>query len=214
MLSLLALDSREVMRMKQSLLYEGKAKKVYTDSDNRNELILSYKNDATALNGKMKEVFVGKGELNNAISSFIFTYLHNEGITSHFLKQLNETEQRVQKTTIIPLEVVVRNKATGSITKRLGLPEKTAFAPALIELFYKDDSLDDPLINDDHVRLVSDVTKEELQEIKGKALEINTALIRLFYSVQLDVVDFKLEFGRLPSGEIILADEISPEVGS
>ena len=197
--------------MKAELLYEGKAKKVYRSSTDSEKLVLSYKNDATAFNGKKKESFLGKGKLNNEISSLIFPYLHEHGIKSHFVKRLNETEQLVMETKIIPLEVVVRNLATGSITKRLGFKEKTPFTPALVELFYKDDKLDDPLINDDHALLLTDITLKELREIKVKALEINTVLREFFYTSNLKLVDFKLEFGRLPDEKIVLSDEISPD---
>lgn len=198
--------------MKDTLLYEGKAKKVYTVQNDPDTLILSYKNDATAFDGKKKETYNGKGALNNQISALVFDYLKDEGATSsHFIKKLNDTEQLVQKTTIIPVEVVVRNKATGSITRRLGFDEKTPFDPPLVELFYKDDILGDPLINDDHVFLLSDVTAQELQEMKEKARTINEALKKLFHSRELDLIDFKLEFGRLESGDIVLADEVSPD---
>jgi phosphoribosylaminoimidazole-succinocarboxamide synthase len=197
--------------VKAELLYEGKAKQVYRSSTDSEKLVLAYKNDATAFNGKKKESFPGKGRLNNEISSFIFPYLHERGIKSHFVKRLNETEQLVMETEIIPLEVVVRNLATGSITKRLGFEEGSLFEPPLIELFYKNDELDDPLINDDHALLLTDVTHKDLREIKVKALEINTVLKEFFQSINLQLVDFKLEFGRLQSGSIVLADEISPD---
>ncbi|MFS0674483.1 phosphoribosylaminoimidazolesuccinocarboxamide synthase [Ornithinibacillus sp. 179-J 7C1 HS] len=197
--------------MKAELLYEGKAKKVYRSSTDSEKLVLSYKNDATAFNGKKKENFPGKGRLNNVISSLIFPYLHERGIKSHFVKRLNETEQLVMETNIIPLEVVVRNLATGSITKRLGFEEKTPFIPSLVELYYKNDTLDDPIINDEHALLLTDVTHKELREIKAQALEINTVLKEFFQSIHLKLVDFKLEFGRLPNGSIVLSDEISPD---
>jgi phosphoribosylaminoimidazole-succinocarboxamide synthase len=197
--------------VKAELLYEGKAKQVYRSSTDSEKLVLAYKNDATAFNGKKKESFPGKGRLNNEISSFIFPYLHERGIKSHFVKRLNETEQLVMETEIIPLEVVVRNLATGSITKRLGFEEGSPFEPPLVELFYKNDELDDPLINDDHALLLTDVTHKDLREIKVKALEINTVLKEFFQSINLQLVDFKLEFGRLQSGSIVLADEISPD---
>jgi len=200
-----------VIIVKAELLYEGKAKKVYRSSTDSEKLVLSYKNDATAFNGKKKESFPGKGRLNNEISSLIFPYLHERGIRSHFIKRLSETEQLVLETKIIPLEVVVRNIATGSITKRLGFKEKTPFNPALIELFYKNDELDDPLINDDHALLLTDISLKELREVKVMALEINTVLREFFYTSNLLLVDFKLEFGRLPNGRIVLSDEISPD---
>ena len=196
--------------MKGSLLYEGKAKKVYT-TDESDQLILSYKNDATAFNGKKKDEFEGKGRLNNLITSNIFEYLHQHQLETHFIKALNETEQLVKKTTIIPLEVVVRNVAAGSITRRLGIEERTRFTPPLVELFYKKDELNDPIINDAHAYHLTDVTKDELGEVKQMARMINEQLMGLFREVGLQLVDFKLEFGRLDDGTIVLADEISPD---
>ncbi|MFD1037114.1 phosphoribosylaminoimidazolesuccinocarboxamide synthase [Virgibacillus byunsanensis] len=197
--------------MKAELLYEGKAKKVYKVQNNPNQLILTYKNDATAFNGGKKASFHGKGRLNNEISAHIFPYLHENGIRTHFIEKMNETEQLVYQTEIIPLEVVVRNLATGSITKRLGIEEKTVFDAPIVELFYKDDALGDPLINDEHALFLSNVTASELQEIKEKALMINRKLGELFRQVNVRLVDFKLEFGRLAEGCIVLADEISPD---
>lgn len=197
--------------MKAELLYEGKAKQVYRDSEATDQLILAYKNDATAFNGRKQASFTGKGRLNNEISTLVFSYLHEQGIETHFIEKQNETEQLVRQTEIIPLEVVVRNLASGSITRRLGLEEKTSFTPPIVELFYKDDALDDPLINDQHALLLARITESELREIKEKALTINAALQELFLSINLKLVDFKLEFGRLASGCIILADEISPD---
>ncbi|WP_029328968.1 phosphoribosylaminoimidazolesuccinocarboxamide synthase [Lentibacillus jeotgali] len=197
--------------MKTDLLYEGKAKLVYQVRDKTGHLVLDYKNDATAFNGGKKEVFTGKGRLNNEISAYIFNVLNEQGIQTHFVEKLSETEQLVHQTEIIPLEVVVRNVAAGSITRRLDIKADTPFNPPLIELFYKDDDLGDPLINDEHALFLSDINKSELQEIKTKALEINQQLTRIFKAVNLQLVDFKLEFGRLASGCIVLSDEISPD---
>lgn len=205
-------DWREVMIvMKAELMYEGKAKKVYRVKDSQDQLVLAYKNDATAFNGVKKDSFDGKGRLNNEISSYIFDYLAGENIESHFIEKLNETEQLVNETKIIPIEVVVRNLATGSITKRLGIKEKTPFQPPLVELFYKDDALGDPFINDEHALFLSDATRIELDEIKQMALTINTVLQKLFSEINITLVDFKLEFGRLADGRIVLSDEISPD---
>lgn len=201
----------EVFHMKGSLLYEGKAKKVYHVNDHEDQLILSYKNDATAFNGKKKDQFEGKGRLNNLITSKVFEYLKQHQIDSHFIKALNDTEQLVQKTTIIPLEVVVRNVAAGSITRRLGIEEKTRFTPPIVELFYKKDELNDPLINDVHAYHLTDITEQELISIKEMALSVNDQLIQLFKEANLQLVDFKLEFGRLADGTIVLADEVSPD---
>ncbi|WP_079708685.1 phosphoribosylaminoimidazolesuccinocarboxamide synthase [Paraliobacillus ryukyuensis] len=197
--------------MKGNLLYEGKAKQVFMVTEDPDALILSYKNDATAFNGEKQAVFQGKGRYNNLISSAIFTYLQTNGIASHFKQQLNDTEQLVEKTTIIPLEVVVRNIAAGSITRRLGIPEKTAFTSPLLELYYKDDQLGDPIINDEHARLLTDATDTNLATIKQMALQVNEKLQPFFQQVGLALVDFKLEFGRNAQGEIVLADEISPD---
>ncbi|HLR63707.1 MAG TPA: phosphoribosylaminoimidazolesuccinocarboxamide synthase [Lentibacillus sp.] len=197
--------------MKTDLLYEGKAKRVYQAKDKTGQLVLDYKNDATAFNGEKKEVFIGKGRLNNEISAYIFKALNEQGVQTHFIEKLSETEQLVHQTEIIPLEVVVRNVAAGSITRRLEIEADTPFTPPLVELFYKDDKLGDPLINDEHALFLSDVTRSELQEIKAKALEINQQLTTLFETVDLKLVDFKLEFGRLASGCIVLSDEISPD---
>ncbi|HHU20549.1 MAG TPA: phosphoribosylaminoimidazolesuccinocarboxamide synthase [Bacilli bacterium] len=196
--------------MKKELLYQGKAKHVYFTNE-PNKLILSYKDQATAFNGKKKEIVTGKGRFNNLISAKIFNYLTKQNIPNHFIKSLNETEQLVEKTTIIPLEVVVRNLATGSIVKRLGFKEKTVFQPALVELYYKNDALDDPIINDQHAFLLTNTTKEEIELIKGYALKINQLLRPYFEQIGIQLIDFKLEFGRNQNGEIILADEISPD---
>jgi phosphoribosylaminoimidazole-succinocarboxamide synthase len=197
--------------VERTLLYEGKAKKVYQVNDRTREIILSYKNDATAFNGEKKSVFPGKGRLNNEISSLIFTKLREKGIKSHFIKQLNKTEQLAYQTEIIPLEVVVRNVAAGSITKRLGMKERTPFNPPIVELFYKNDDLKDPLINDEHAILLTNISLNELKEIKEKALEINETLSEIFQRIGIKLVDFKVEFGRLADGWIVLADEISPD---
>ncbi|GAA4066658.1 phosphoribosylaminoimidazolesuccinocarboxamide synthase [Amphibacillus indicireducens] len=196
--------------MKKELLYQGKAKHVYLTNE-PNELILSYKDQATAFNGKKKEIVTGKGRFNNLISAKIFDYLTKENVPNHFIKSLNDTEQLVEQTSIIPLEVVVRNLATGSIVKRLGFKEKTVFQPALVELYYKNDALDDPIINDQHAFLLTHTTKEEIELIKGYALKINQLLRPYFEQIDVQLVDFKLEFGRNQNGEIILADEISPD---
>ncbi|MFC2949495.1 phosphoribosylaminoimidazolesuccinocarboxamide synthase [Virgibacillus sediminis] len=197
--------------MKDALLYEGKAKQVFQAKGKPGQLVLSYKNDATAFNGEKKANFEGKGRLNNEISARIFTSLQSRGVESHFIERLNETEQLVHETEIIPLEVVVRNLATGSITKRLGFREKTLFEPPLVELFYKNDDLGDPLINDDHAKLLSDITDLELNQVKEKALIVNDRLSSLFASIGIKLVDFKLEFGRKADGTIVLSDEISPD---
>ncbi|QTN01347.1 phosphoribosylaminoimidazolesuccinocarboxamide synthase [Sediminibacillus dalangtanensis] len=197
--------------MKGELLYEGKAKQVFQAEDKLDQLVLSYKNDATAFNGEKKAVFSGKGKYNNLISAKVFAYLRDKGVASHFVRSLNDTEQLVVKTDIIPVEVVVRNLAAGSITRRLGIEEKTVFTPPLVELFYKKDELGDPLINDEHALLLADVQPEELESIKVMALEVNQHLQTFFESINLTLADFKLEFGRNTDGDIILSDEVSPD---
>ncbi|RCW65815.1 phosphoribosylaminoimidazolesuccinocarboxamide synthase [Saliterribacillus persicus] len=197
--------------MKDQLLYEGKAKQVFTVKGDDNLLVLSYKNDATAFNGVKKANFKGKGRYNNLISAKVFDYLAANGVASHFKEALNDTEQLVEKTTIIPLEVVVRNVAAGSITKRIGLEEKTPFQPALVEFFYKEDALGDPLINDEHALFLTDCTQADLEEIKKMARLVNQKLQAFFKEINLQLVDFKLEFGRNKNDEIILSDEVSPD---
>ncbi|MRH44907.1 phosphoribosylaminoimidazolesuccinocarboxamide synthase [Aquibacillus halophilus] len=197
--------------MKGNLLYEGKAKRVYFVEGNDNNLILSYKSDATAFNGLKKATFEGKGKYNNLISAKVFEFLHEKGIKTHFKQALNDTEQLVIRTTIIPIEVVVRNIAAGSITKRLGIKEKTPFTPPLVELFYKNDELGDPLINNEHALFLTDAKEKDLMEIKQAALTINSYLQEFFKGIDLTLADFKLEFGRTLDGEIVLSDEISPD---
>ncbi|TFJ92619.1 phosphoribosylaminoimidazolesuccinocarboxamide synthase [Lentibacillus salicampi] len=197
--------------MKAGLLYEGKAKRVYQAEGKPGHLVLDYKNDATAFNGGKREVFTGKGRLNNEISAYVFNVLNKQGIQTHFVERLSETEQLVHQTEIIPLEVVVRNVAAGSITRRLGIEADTPFNPPLVELFYKDDDLGDPLINDEHALFLSNINQDELLKIKTKALDINRQLSKVFEAINLKLVDFKLEFGRLSGGSIVLSDEISPD---
>lgn len=196
--------------MKGSLLYEGKAKRVY-HTDDPEQLILSYKDDATAFNGKKKESFPGKGRLNNLITSKVFQTLHQQHIKTHFIQALNETEQLVYKTDIVPLEVVVRNKAAGSITRRLGISEQTLFQPPILELFYKNDELNDPLINDVHAYHLTGIREQDLLFIKEQALLINEHLSHIFQKAGLELIDFKLEFGFLADGRLVLSDEISPD---
>ena len=196
--------------MKRELLYKGKAKQVFL-TDNPNEVILAYQDQTTAFNGKKTKKIKGKGRFNNLISAQIFDYLASKSLPNHFIKRLTETEQLVEKTQMIPLEVVVRNLATGSIVERLGFNEQTVFHPELIELYYKNDRLDDPIINDQHALLLANITQSELDDIKKNAVKINELLKALFKKVGVQLVDFKLEFGRNQAGDVILADEISPD---
>lgn len=195
---------------KRALLYEGKAKRVY-QTDDENLVWLEYKDSATAFNGEKKEQIMGKGKLNNEITSLIFSKLEKEGIASHFVKKLSETEQLVKKVRIIPLEVVVRNVAAGSFSKRLGIEEGNPLSKPLVEFYYKDDALGDPLITDDHIEELQVATKGEVALLKEKALHVNDVLSKLFLELNIRLIDFKLEFGKDAEGNIVLADEISPD---
>lgn len=193
-----------------SLLYEGKAKRVFTTNID-GQLRVEYKDEVTAGNGAKKDTMIGKGKLNNQITSIIFDYLTHNHIDNHFIKQLSQTEQLVQQVDIIPLEVVVRNIATGSITKRLGFKKGHTFKEPLVEFFYKKDELNDPLITDDHVKLLGIANDEEIKQLKQMAKDINQVLIQLMNEMSLRLVDFKVEFGKTNGGKILLADEISPD---
>ena len=193
-----------------SLRYEGKAKRVFS-TETVHQLRVEYKDEVTAGNGAKKDKMQGKGRLNNRITSIIFEYLNKHGLESHFIKQLSETEQLVKEVKIIPLEVVVRNIATGSITKRLGFEKGHVFDEPLVEFFYKNDNLNDPLITDDHVKLLHIANDEEIKTLKDMAKNINKVLIQLMNEMDLRLVDFKVEFGKTENGDILLADEISPD---
>lgn len=194
---------------KLEMLYEGKAKKIYA-TDKEDEVIVYYKDDATAFNGEKKGQIEDKGELNNSITSMIFEMLNREGIKTHFIKKLNEREQLCKKVEIVPLEVIVRNVAAGSMAKRLGLQEGYELKTTVFELSYKDDSLGDPLINDYHAVGIGATTFEELDKIYEMTSKINDILKEFFIKQNIRLIDFKLEFGRY-NGEILLADEISPD---
>lgn len=194
---------------KGNLLYEGKAKKIFlTEKDD--ELIQYFKDDATAFNAEKRGTILEKGVVNNAISAKLFQHLADAGIPSHFIQQINDREMLTRRVKIIPVEVVVRNRATGSIVKRLGLEEGLFIDPPLVEFFYKDDSLGDPLISEDHIRLLKLATPGQIEELRQQALKINEVLKPFFQKKGMFLVDFKLEFG-LWNGQIILADEISPD---
>ncbi|WP_240422377.1 phosphoribosylaminoimidazolesuccinocarboxamide synthase [Listeria costaricensis] len=196
--------------MADELIYEGKAKQLFK-TEQAGILRVVYKDDATALNGARKEVFTGKGVLNNQITSQIFTYLQEAGIDSHFIKQLSEREQLVKEVSIIPLEVVVRNVLAGSLAKRLGRAEGEIIDEPIVEFYYKDDALDDPFINDDHVRFLAIASEAEIATLKKQARAVNQVLKKLFEKMNITLVDFKLEFGRDQAGGIVLADEVSPD---
>ena len=192
------------------LLYEGKAKQVYL-TDKEDEYLIHYKDDATAGNGVKHDQFEGKGVLNNTISCIIFNMLEEAGIKTHMIEKINDRDIRVKKVEIFPLEVIVRNITTGSFCKRLGAPEGLVLDEPIFEMSYKNDEYGDPLINDDHAVALKLATREELAYIKTTTLKINELLKQFFLSMNLKLVDFKIEFGKTKEGEILLADEISPD---
>ncbi len=190
-------------------IYEGKAKKVFQPSD-PDLYIVSYKDDATAFNGEKKGTIVGKGVVNNKMSNFMFKLLEEKGIKTDYVEELNDRDTVLKKVEIVPLEVIVRNKAAGSLSKRLGLPEGTPMKTTVLEFCYKNDDLGDPIVNEYHILAAGLATKEEIDKISEMALKINEVMLDFFRSVNIDLIDFKLEFGRY-KGDIILADEISPD---
>ncbi len=195
---------------KREQLYEGKAKKVFATEDSA-YVVVSYKDDATAFDGLKKGTVAGKGAVNNRMSNFLMQMLEKSGVPTHYVRELNERETVVKKVTIIPLEVIVRNISAGSFSKRYGVPEGVVLKSPTVEFSYKNDELHDPLINASHAFALGLATREEMQNIEEKALKINEILKDYFLGLGVKLVDFKLEFGRLPSGEIVLADEISPD---
>lgn len=195
---------------KKELLYEGKAKKVFASSD-PDLVIMEYKDSATAFNGEKKGTIEDKGVLNNTIASALFELLASQGIPTHFIEKLSDREVLCKKVSIIPLEVIVRNVAAGSFSKRLGVPEGTPFKTTVFEISYKDDALGDPLINDYHAVAIGAATWDELKTIYDITERINTILCKFFLGCGVKLIDFKLEFGKDSSGAIILADEISPD---
>lgn len=195
---------------KGKMMYEGKAKQIYSTGDD-NLVIVHYKDDATAFNGEKKGSIESKGALNNSITAALFTMLEENGIPTHFVEKLNDRDQLCKKVSIIPLEVIIRNLAAGSMAKRLGLEEGLPLKTTVFELSYKDDSLGDPLINDYHAVAMGAATFEEIERIKGLAFAINDLLKAFFLEQKVTLVDFKLEFGKDEAGNILLADEISPD---
>lgn len=193
----------------KEMIYEGKAKQVFK-TDKEDEVVIFYKDDATAFNGEKKDQIDSKGVLNNAITSVIYEMLNKEGVPTHFIKKLSEREQLCKKVEIVPLEVIVRNVAAGSMAKRLGLEEGFKLKTTVYELSYKDDSLGDPLINDFHAVSIGATTFEELEKIYALTAKTNDILKEYFKKLNINLIDFKLEFGRY-NGEIVLADEISPD---
>ena len=195
---------------KQAQLYEGKAKTVFATED-PSLVIVSYKDDATALDGLKKGTIAGKGVVNNKMSNFLFELLEKNGIATHFVKELNDRETVVKKVSIVPLEVIIRNLSAGSFSKRYGVPEGLTFPSPTIEFSYKNDELHDPLLNEYHALALGLATKDEIETIKSMAFRVNEVLKAYFLSLNVKLVDFKLEFGRLSDGTIVLADEISPD---
>ena len=194
---------------KKELLYEGKAKKVYT-TENPDVLIVDYKDDATAFNGVKKGTIVGKGVVNNRMTNHIFKMLEEKGIPTHFIEELSDRETAVKKVEIGPLEVIVRNVAAGSFSKKLGIEEGFRLLSPTLEFSYKNDELGDPMINDYYAVAIGAATREEIDKITELVFKINEILVDYFKSIKVDLIDFKVEFGRY-KGQIILADEISPD---
>ena len=191
-------------------LYEGKAKKVYK-TDDSNLLIVEYKDDATAFNGQKKGTIAGKGVINNKMSNMLMKMLEKSGIPTHFVKELSDRQTLVKKVSIVPLEVIIRNVAAGSFSKRYGVKEGLKFDSSTIEFSYKNDELGDPLINEYHATALRLATKEEIETIKKYAFAVNEKLKELWAECGINLIDFKLEFGKTGDGTIVLADEISPD---
>ena len=196
--------------MERVMLYEGKAKQIY-EGDNADEVVIYYKDDATAFNGVKRACINNKGALNNEITAILFDYLGERGIPTHFVERISEREQVCKRVEIIPLEVIIRNYVAGSMAKRLDIPEGTKPSNVIMELSYKDDGLNDPLINSDHAVALGVVSYEQLDVMEGLARKINELLMLLFSEVGITLVDFKIEFGLDKDGSIVLADEISPD---
>lgn len=194
---------------KRELIYEGKAKKVYT-TENPDVLIVDYKDDATAFNGLKKGTIVGKGVVNNRMSNHVFGILEKSGVPTHLVEELSDRETAVKRVEIVPLEVIIRNVAAGSFSKRLGVPEGTKFSAPTIEFSYKNDDLGDPLINDYFAIALELATRDEIDVITKYAFKVNEVLKEFFMKANIELIDFKIEFGRY-HGQIILADETSPD---
>ena len=190
-------------------LYEGKAKKVF-ETEDPDVVIVDYKDDATAFNGLKKGTIAGKGVINNKMSNMMFRLMEQHGIPTHFVEELSDRETAVKKVQIVPLEVIIRNTAAGSFSKRYGVPEGTKLPVTVLEFSYKNDDLGDPLINDYHALAMQLATPEEIETIKKMAFKVNEIMKEFFKTLNIDLIDFKLEFGRF-KGQIILADEISPD---
>lgn len=199
-----------IIMKKLEQLYEGKAKKVYK-TDDENLYIVDYKDDATAFNGKKKGQIEGKGVINNKMSNYLMSLMEKEGIPTHFVEELSDRETVVKKVEIVPLEVIIRNIAAGSFSKRFGVEEGKALLNPTLEYCLKDDALDDPMINDYQITAIGAATKEDLAIISDLTFKVNDFLKAYFAKLNIELVDFKIEFGKTPDGQIILADEISPD---
>jgi len=198
------------MMEKREMIYEGKAKQIFS-TDQDDQVIVHFKDDATAFDGQKKGQIAEKGKINNKISNFFFKLLEEKGIKTHLIEELNERDSLVKKVEIIPLEVVMRNVAAGSLAKRIGMEEGIPLQQPVIEFYYKDDNLGDPLINVSHIELLGLAGREELERLIALGHKINDILVKFLKERNVDLVDFKLEFGKTAEGEIILADEITPD---
>lgn len=195
---------------KTEQLYEGKAKKVYA-TDNPELVIVDYKDDATAFNGEKKGTISGKGAINNRMTNYMFKMLEKEGVPTHLVEEISDRETIVKKVSIVPLEVIIRNVAAGSFSKRMGVEEGTKLLTPILEFSYKNDDLGDPFINDYYALALGLATKEEIDTIAKYAFKVNEFMVKFFKELNIDLIDFKIEFGRTSDGTIILADEISPD---
>ena len=195
---------------KTEQLYEGKAKKVYA-TDNPELVIVDYKDDATAFNGEKKGTISGKGAINNRMTNYMFKMLEKEGVPTHLVEEISDRETIVKKVSIVPLEVIIRNVAAGSFSKRMGVEEGTKLLTPILEFSYKNDDLGDPFINDYYALALGLATKEEIDTIAKYAFKVNELMVKFFKELNIDLIDFKIEFGRTSDGTIILADEISPD---
>ncbi len=196
--------------VKQEQLYEGKAKKVYATND-PDLVIVDYKDDATAFNGEKKGTISGKGVVNNRMTNFMFKMLEKEGVPTHLVEEISERETIVKKVSIVPLEVIVRNVSAGSFSKRMGVEEGRQLLTPILEFSYKNDDLGDPFINDYYALALGLATKEEIDTIAKYAFKVNEFMLKFFKGLNIDLIDFKIEFGKTSDGTIILADEISPD---
>ena len=200
----------ELIMKKLQQIYEGKAKKVFA-TDDPNVVLVDYKDDATAFNGLKKGTITGKGVINNRVTNFLMQMLEKNGVPTHYIEEISDRETLVKKVDIVPLEVIVRNIAAGSLSKRLGLPEGTKLKKTVIEYCYKNDDLGDPMVNEYHIAAMGWATEEEVKLIAGYSLKINKLLSSFLKQSGIELIDFKLEFGKTSDGTIVLADEISPD---